>query len=57
MTRRADLLVPYPVVPIFVGVPVVIPGPLTFEAPRGFGRFINDGWVEGRGFGRFINTP
>src|SRR3954462_10193256 len=23
--------------------------------PRTFGRFINDGWVEGLGFGRFIN--
>jgi hypothetical protein len=55
----ATVVVPYPILPypIFVGVPVVVPGPLTFEAPRGFGRFINDGFVEGRGFGRFINTP
>jgi hypothetical protein len=44
--------------PFFVvpGVPVVTPVvPVT--QPRGFGRFINDGWIDGRGFGRFINTP
>ena len=51
--RPAVALVPYP---IFVGVPVVT-APLTFEVPRGFGRFLNDGWVEGRGFGRFLTQP
>jgi hypothetical protein len=43
--------VPYP---WFVTLPV-IPGPLTYEVRPGFGRFMNDGWVDGRGFGRFIN--
>ena len=23
----------------------------------GFGRFMNDGWIDGRGFARFVNTP
>jgi hypothetical protein len=52
-------VVPYPALipyPVFIGVPVLTV-PLTFEMRRGFGRFINDGWIEGRGFGRFINTP
>ena len=48
-------------VPVFVAVPVVpvpvVPVPLTYELKRGFGRFINDGWVDGRGFGRFMNAP
>jgi hypothetical protein len=42
--------------PFFFAVPVLPTPPLTFQAPRGFGRFINDGWVDGRGFGRFVNT-
>jgi hypothetical protein len=46
----AGVLVPYP---FFVGVPVFT-APLTYETPRGFGRFLNDGFVEGRGFGRFL---
>jgi hypothetical protein len=46
--------VPYPLfVPVVPFVPV-FPS-VTFTAPRGFGRFMNDGFVEGRGFGRFIN--
>jgi hypothetical protein len=44
--------------PFFVapGIPVVTPVAGSLQ-PRGFGRFINDGWIDGRGFGRFINTP
>jgi hypothetical protein len=30
---------------------------LTFQGPSGFGRFINDGFVDGRGAGRFLTTP
>lgn len=46
--------IPYPV---FIGIPV-FPVPIAIEPARGFGRFVNDGWIEGRGFGRFITgTP
>ena len=37
--------------PVFLPVPVL--PPLTFEMRRGFGRFINDGFVAGRA-GRFV---
>jgi hypothetical protein len=42
-------LMPYPifVAPVVPGVPVT--------NVRGFGRFMNNGWVTGRGFGRFMN--
>ena len=45
-------------VPAFIPYPVFVPVPvlpaLTFEMRRGFGRFINDGFVGGRA-GRFVN--
>ena len=56
---RARIAVFVPL-PLFVAVPVLpVPRlpPLTFEFERGFGRFMNDGWIEGRGFGRFMNAP
>lgn len=42
--------------PVYVAVPVV-PAPVVVRTPApGIGRFINDGWIEGRrSFGRFIN--
>ena len=49
------LVVPVPAFipyPVFLSVPVL--PPLTFEMRRGFGRFINDGFVGGRP-GRFVN--
>jgi hypothetical protein len=51
----ATLIVPVPAFipyPVFLSVPVL--PPLTFEMRRGFGRFINDGFVGGRP-GRFVN--
>ena len=48
---------PFPVFvsPFFPGVfPGVVPGVVTQPA-RGFGRFMNNGFVTGRGSGRFIN--
>lgn len=59
-TVPAVVAFPYPVfvgVPVFPGVPLVNVPRLTYDVPRGFGRFINDGFVQGRGFGRFINEP
>jgi hypothetical protein len=48
-------MVPYPVfiAPGVFGAPIV-PGATTAPA-RGFGRFMNNGFVTGRGSGRFIN--
>lgn len=47
-------VVPYLMVPYPLFVVPVAPGVSTQPVP-GFGRFINDGWVNGRGFGRFMN--
>ena len=48
-----------PVVPYFVVPYPVFVAPVGTRHPeepaRGFGRFMNDGWVNGRGFGRFMN--
>ncbi len=35
----------------------VAPRPAPMPVSPGFGRFINDGWIDGRGFARFVNTP
>ena len=46
----------YPIVPVVPGPGFPVRHVRQPQTPyRGFGRFINDGWVDGVGFGRFIN--
>ncbi len=62
VTVVVPTFIPFPYVVVVGGVTPPQAPPAARPAapgtrPAGFGRFMNDGWIDGRGFARFVNTP